>query len=70
MYWYDAPRRIWQYNPDMRIVILLRNPVDRAYSHWNMERERGAEPLEFRQAIATEADRCRAALPAQHRVFS
>ncbi len=70
MYWQDAPRRIWEYNPDMRIVVLLRNPIDRAFSHWNMERARGFEDLSFWEAIRQERIRCREALPLQHRVYS
>lgn len=70
MYWADAPRRVWQYSPDVKLVCLLRNPVERAYSHWNMERDRDAETLSFGEAIRAEAERCRAALPLQHRVYS
>lgn len=70
MYWWDAPRRIWKYNPKMKIVVLLRNPVDRAFSHWNMERDRGADTMPFWDAIQGERDRCREASPYQHRVFS
>jgi hypothetical protein len=70
MYWNAAPYRIWTYNQAMKWILLLRNPVDRAYSAWNMERKRGAESLPFEQAIQQEADRCREALPLQHRVFS
>jgi len=70
MYWQDAPRRIWEYNPNMKIIILLRNPIDRAYSHWNMERLRNADSLSFWEAIKNEPDRCRTALPYQHRVYS
>ena len=33
-YWVESIPRIFRYNPDMKIVFLLRNPVDRAYSHW------------------------------------
>lgn len=34
---YDkAPRRIYEHNPNIKIIILLRNPVERAYSAWNM----------------------------------
>jgi len=32
---YDAIERIYAYNPNMRIVVMLRNPVDRAYSSYN-----------------------------------
>lgn len=70
MYWHDAPRRIWEYNPGMKLIVLLRNPIDRAFSHWNMERSRGADSLSFWDAIQNEPDRCREALPYQHRVYS
>jgi len=70
MFWADAPRRIWQYNPDMKLIVVLRNPVDRAYSHWNMERERGSESLSFFEAISQELRRCREILPKQHLVYS
>jgi hypothetical protein len=29
-----APSRIYQYNPKMRIIFILRNPIDRLYSHY------------------------------------
>lgn len=70
MYWYAAPRRVWEYNSEMKWILLLRNPIERAYSHWNMERSRGAECLPFLEALKRERERCRAALPEQHRVFS
>jgi hypothetical protein len=70
IYWYDAPRRIWKYNPRMKFIVLLRNPIERAYSHWNMERTRGRDVVDFWTALQTERERCREALPFQHRVFS
>jgi hypothetical protein len=70
MYWRDAPRRIWEYNPNVKLIVLLRNPIERAYSHWNMKRELGAEALSFWEAIQREPERCREALPYQHRVYS
>jgi hypothetical protein len=69
MYWYDAPKRIWQYNPNMKLIIILRNPIDRAYSHWNLTRHREPD-VTFWDAIRNEAQRCRPALPLQHRYFS
>ena len=69
-YWYDAPRRIWHYNPAMKIILCLRNPIERAYSHWAMERARGMESLDFLPAVKQEQQRCREALPLQHRVYS
>lgn len=35
--------RIKRYNPAMRWIILLRDPIDRAISHYHMERARGLE---------------------------
>jgi hypothetical protein len=70
MYWHDAPRRIWEYNPEMKLIVVLRNPIDRAYSHWNMERSRNADTLSFWDALQKEQVRCREALPYQHRVYS
>ena len=66
MYWHNAPRRIWQYNPDIKLIVILRNPIERAYSHWNMERSRNAEKLSFFDAIQSERDRCQEALSYQH----
>jgi len=70
MYWKTAPKRIHDYNAQMKFIIILRSPIKRAYSHWNMERSRGAEILPFSEAIRMESFRCKEALPLQHRVFS
>jgi len=70
MYWEFAPRRIWHYNPKMKIILILRNPISRCYSHWSMEYNRDLESKEFVQAINLEAIRARENLPFQHRVFS
>jgi hypothetical protein len=70
MYWETAPYRIWKYNPKMKWILALRNPVERAYSAWNMETKRGKEKLSFAEAIEKEPERCREALPLQHRVYS
>ncbi|MGH7824190.1 MAG: sulfotransferase domain-containing protein [Candidatus Binatia bacterium] len=69
MYWYDAPRRIWEYNPSIKLIIILRNPIDRAYSHWNLLRHRTPN-VSFWEAIQNERERCRSALPLQHRSYS
>jgi hypothetical protein len=70
LYWRPALERIWNYNKDIKLIILLRNPVDRAFSHWNMQRERGYEPLDFLDAIKAEEQRQREAAPVQSRRFS
>jgi len=40
----DAPRRIFQVRPDARILIILRDPIERAYSHYLMLRTLRLEP--------------------------
>ena len=70
MYWETAPYWIWKYNPKMKWILALRNPVERAFSAWNMETKRGKERLSFAEAIEQEAERCREASPLQHRVYS
>jgi hypothetical protein len=70
MYWASAPARIAAYNPAMKWIMLLRNPVTRAYSQWNMEVKQGRETLPFELAVRTEAERLRATLPLQHRRWS
>jgi hypothetical protein len=69
LYWEPAPARVMAYNPRMKWVLLLRQPVERAYSHWNMLRQNGQEPLAFADALAQESSR-RAGLSGQCRVFS
>jgi hypothetical protein len=70
MYWDAAPRRIWEYNPRMKLIAVLRNPITRAFSQWNMERDRGIDPLPFWDALQAERERCRTTLPYQNRQFS
>lgn len=47
-----AIERLRSHNPAARIVMLLRHPAYRAFSHWRMERARGAEHLSFVDAIS------------------
>ena len=51
LFWTPAQYRMLAYNPQMRFIILLRDPAERAYSHWKMIRGRGQEPLPFGEAI-------------------
>ncbi len=52
-----APNRIARVLPSVRLIALLRNPVDRAYSHYNHMVRVGREPLPFEEAIEHEAER-------------
>ena len=51
LYYPRALERIARYNPEMKLIISLRNPVGRAFSQWNMRRGKGQEPLEFLDAL-------------------
>jgi hypothetical protein len=57
LYWKPAMERIRNYNPRIKLIILLRNPVDRAFAHWNMERFKDREPLDFLDALKEERSR-------------
>ncbi len=49
-----APERMAQVVPEARLIALLRNPVDRAYSHHNLLTRRGTETRSFEEAIDEE----------------
>ncbi len=51
IYFKPAAERIWRYNPKIKLLVLLRNPVERAFAHWNMQRFKGREPLDFFDAV-------------------
>lgn len=51
---HKAIKRIHNYNPNATWLIFLRNPVQRAYSAWNMEVNRKTETLTFEQALQSE----------------
>ena len=51
LYYPRALERIARYNPEMKLIISLRNPIGRAFSQWNMRREKGQETLEFLDAL-------------------
>ena len=52
-----APARIAAELPDARVVVMLRDPVDRAISAYGHERKRGFETASFGEAIAAERRR-------------
>lgn len=62
--WYLVSRRaaaeIHAYDPDAKIIIMLRNPVDMMYSMWAQFRYSGNEQIEdFEAALAAQAERRR-----------
>jgi hypothetical protein len=52
-YLFDPPvaERMAKIVPKAQLIALLRNPVDRAYSHYQMQVKRGTEPRSFEEAI-------------------
>src|SRR5438094_10218525 len=70
IYHEPAVERIWKYNPKIKLLITLRNPVERAFAHWNMQRFRGREPLDFFDAVREEQSRISGAPPTEARRFA
>jgi Sulfotransferase domain len=54
-----AAHRAAQVVPGARLIALLRNPVDRAFSDYNHKAREGRESLSFEEAIAAEEERLR-----------
>lgn len=71
IYWPHALARLQVYRPDAKLIVLLRHPVYRAYSHWRMETGRGFEKLSFEEAISLDGrKRVMDAVNGVHRVYS
>lgn len=52
-----AAERICKMLPDVKLIVLLREPVARAYSHYIHEKNNGHESLTFETALAAEDKR-------------
>ncbi len=52
-----APQRAARLLPDVRLIALLRNPVDRAFSHYQHNVGLGVEELSFEEALDAEEGR-------------
>ncbi|MGB0564873.1 MAG: sulfotransferase family protein [Spirulinaceae cyanobacterium] len=58
LYYPNVPERIAQYCPDAKLVAILRNPIERGFSHFLHLRREGREWLtDFAQALAVEPER-------------
>ena len=58
-----APQQIKNLNPRMQILIILRNPVDRAYSDYWHRRRNQMESLSFEDALRVEQQRIKKKAP-------
>lgn len=56
--------RVKRYNPDLKLICIIRNPVTRAYSAWNMNHGR-VEERSFREVIEVEKKRIEKSEPLQ-----
>jgi hypothetical protein len=54
----------------MKVIMVLRNPIERAFSNWNMQKSKGIENHSFEEALDLEEERAHDALPLQDRCFS
>jgi sulfotransferase family protein len=54
-----APERVAALVPDVKLIALVRNPTERALSHYNHEVSLGREPLPFEEALEREEERTR-----------
>lgn len=71
LYWPGSLERMAAYNPAMRVIVMLRDPVARAWSHWRMEFARGWERAPFSWCIREGRRRLFDAEPwGHHRAFS
>jgi len=73
LYWPNSLERIRAYHPGMRIILLFRDPVSRAFSHWQMEYAKGKETEPFDWCIRDGRARVATgdpAAPGHHRVYS
>jgi hypothetical protein len=53
----EAPTRILKDNPNAKIIFILRNPVERAFSQYKMSRKNGWDLATFEQALELEEAR-------------
>ncbi|ARR52696.1 sulfotransferase [Rhizorhabdus wittichii DC-6] len=73
LYWPNALERIARYHPAIKIILLFRDPVERAWSHWKMEYAKRKESEPFAWCIREGRARVAAGdptAPGHHRVFS
>lgn len=53
-YWPEIAAELQRYNPDLKLIIILRDPVERAISQYAMEKARGDETLPLWLAFLVE----------------
>ncbi|MGN6616906.1 MAG: sulfotransferase family protein [Ilyomonas sp.] len=51
LFYPNVPYKIKQFNPDAKIIIMLRNPIDRGFSHYLMDRRVGFTNLSYEDIV-------------------
>jgi hypothetical protein len=62
----DVPARVAETCPGVKLIVLLRRPVDRAFSHYQHQVRRGRERRTFEEAVAEELRRCASGAPEEN----
>ena len=66
LFYPHTAKRVHELMPQVKVIALLRNPVDRAYSHYHHEVRLGYEMLSFEEALKKENDRTQRELNKTH----
>lgn len=56
----QVPARIHAYDPAIKLIAVLRDPVKRAFSAWNMYRQQGSEARDFATCVQEDIARIQA----------
>jgi hypothetical protein len=56
LYYPEAAQRIFSYDPRVKLIVLLREPVERAFSAWNMFRTLRHEQPDYLRRLLPECD--------------
>lgn len=51
MYFPSSAERIHNFDPNIKFIVVLRDPVDRAFSAWNMYRQLSLNPKKVKEAM-------------------
>jgi len=58
----EAIDRIYEFNPEIKFILVLRNPIDRTISAYNYQKKMKKEDLTFKEAIEKEEIRAKGTL--------
>ena len=69
-YWEECIKRIKEYNKNIKLICILRNRIERAFSHWNMVTRNKKEIRTFKECIIEEINQIKKNTYSQDRVKS